>query len=107
MAVGPPVGPILGANGLARDPPDVGYDARMDEQPSRGTFEGRSRPPGTDSGRLATVVFGLIVIAVGLWFFADRTLGLDLPRINWGSLWPIVVIGLGIWILLGAANRRT
>jgi hypothetical protein len=46
------------------------------------------------------------VIAVGLWFFADRTLGLDLPDLDWGSLWPLILIALGAWILLGAGRRR-
>lgn len=78
----------------------------MDEQGRPGTFEGRPRQPDADPGRLATVIFGLIVIAVGLWFFADRTLGLDLPDLDWGSLWPLILIALGAWILLGAGRRR-
>jgi predicted secreted protein len=78
----------------------------MDDQQPRGTFEGRPRPPDADSGRLATVVFGLIVIAIGVWFLLDRTFGFELPDIEWGSLWPLIVIALGAWILLGAGNRR-
>ena len=80
--------------------------AGMDDQQRRGTFEGRSRRTDPDPGRWATIAFGLVVIAIGLWFFADRTLGIDLPRIDWGSLWPLALIGLGAWILLGADSRR-
>jgi hypothetical protein len=76
----------------------------MKEPSASGSFEER-RPPSSDSGRTGTVVFGLIVLALGLWFFAERTLGIDLPRIEWGSLWPIVLIGIGAWVLLGAARR--
>ena len=47
-------------------------------------------------------MFGLIVIAIGLWFFLDRTLGFDLPDIDWGGLWPLILIAIGAWILLGA-----
>ncbi len=78
----------------------------MDDQQRTGGFEARPRRRDGDPGRTATVVFGLIIIAVGLWFFADRTLNLDLPDIDWGSLWPLALIGLGAWILLGAADRR-
>ena len=78
----------------------------MNDQQQPGPFEGRSRPRDPDPGRSATIVSGLIVIAVGVWFFLDRTLGIDLPPISWGSLWPLAIIGVGAWILLGAANRR-
>jgi hypothetical protein len=78
----------------------------MDDQPPKGAFERRTRRSDEESGRLATIVFGLIVIAVGVWFLLDRTFGLELPDIEWDSLWPLIVIGLGAWILLGTANRR-
>ncbi len=77
----------------------------MDDR-ANGSFEARRRPPASDPGRTATIVFGLIVIAIGLWLFAERTLGIDLPDIAWGSLWPLAIIGLGAWILIGAADRR-
>ena len=71
-----------------------------------GPFEGRRRPPVSDPGRFATAVFGAILIAVGAWFFAEQTLGIALPDIDWGSLWPVFLIGLGIWVLIGSADRR-
>jgi hypothetical protein len=58
-----------------------------------------------DSGRTASIVFGLIVLAIGLWFFAEHTLGLELPRIRWSQFWPVLLIGLGVWIVLGSARR--
>jgi hypothetical protein len=78
----------------------------MDEQRPNGAFEGRGRPPASDPGRFGTIVFGLVLIAVGAWFFADRTLGLDLPSIDWGDLWPVVLIAIGGWVILGARSRR-
>ena len=65
------------------------------------------RPPPHDSGRNASLVFGVIILVVGLWFFATRTLGLDLPRLDWGQLWPIVLIAIGGLIVLNAMRRRT
>jgi hypothetical protein len=78
----------------------------MDRPEPRDAFETRPRRKGDDPGRSASIVFGLIIIAVGLWFFADDTLGLDLPELDWGAAWPLVLIGLGVWIVLGAMNRR-
>lgn len=62
----------------------------------------RSEP---DTGRAASVVFGLVLLAVGLWFFAEQTLGLDLPAIRWSQFWPVIIIGLGVWIVLGSMRR--
>jgi len=71
-----------------------------------GAFEGRRRPRTTDPGRSGTILFGVVLIVVGLWFFAERTLDIALPDVDWGSLWPVLLIGLGIWMLIGAAGRR-
>ena len=64
------------------------------------------RPPPADHGRTISLVFGVIVLLVGLWFFASRTLGLDLPDIEWGQLWPLLLIGVGAWIVYGAMRRN-
>jgi hypothetical protein len=50
-------------------------------------------------------VFGLIVLGVGLWFFAERTLELDMPDVRWGQLWPLILIAIGAWVLLGSLRR--
>jgi hypothetical protein len=52
-------------------------------------------------------VFGLILIAVGLWFLAEVTLGLDLPTIRWGQLWPLILIVVGALILYGSRLGRS
>jgi hypothetical protein len=58
-----------------------------------------------NDGRWGTIVFGVILVAVGLWFFADQTLGFDMPRLRWSELWPIFIIVLGGWIVLGSMRR--
>ena len=65
------------------------------------------RPPPSDSGRTASFIVGAIILVIGLWFFATRTLDLDLPEIDWGSLWPLILIALGAWILLTAMRQRS
>jgi predicted secreted protein len=49
---------------------------------------------------LGGVVFGLIVLAIGTYFLLTETLGLVLPDL--GELWPLFVIGFGVWILASA-----
>jgi len=51
------------------------------------------------------MIFGLILLAVGLWFFAEHTLGLDLPTVRWSQLWPLILIFVGVWVLFGARRR--
>lgn len=63
------------------------------------------RPPRDERRRDVSLVFGVILLLIGLWFFASRTLGLTLPRLELSQLWPILLIGLGVWIVLGAFRR--
>jgi hypothetical protein len=59
-----------------------------------------SSPPVAEGPRYGSIVVGLVILAVGLWYFADRTLGLELPRIEADQLWPIAIIGLGAWLIV-------
>jgi uncharacterized membrane protein len=59
-----------------------------------------------DPGRLGTIVIGVVLLAVGLWFFADQTLELDMPSLRWSQLWPILIIGFGAWIAIGSMRHR-
>ncbi len=81
-------------------PPPPAVTAPSPPPPLRPTWRAR----GND-GRWGTIVFGVILVAVGLWFFADQTLGLDMPRLRWSELWPIFIIVLGGWIVLGSMRR--
>ena len=52
------------------------------------------------------LVFGGILLAVGIYYLLQRTLGLDIPDLNWDQLWPLAVILLGGAILYGNWTRR-
>lgn len=68
-----------------------------------------SREPGiVHAADTASRVWGLILLAVGVWFFADVTLGYDMPSIAWRDLWPVALIGIGLLVVVrGMTRRRT
>jgi hypothetical protein len=57
--------------------------------------------------RWPPVIFGLILLGIGLWFFAEVTLGIDLPTIRWGQLWPLILIVIGVLVLYGSRLGRS
>jgi hypothetical protein len=64
------------------------------------------RPPEQRDGNAASIVVGVILLAIGVWYFLDQTLGLVMPRVRWGDLWPIFLIVIGGVILIRSAGRR-
>jgi hypothetical protein len=112
-------------SGPPTNPDDTNATARYDPPPPPETPPTPAEPPPPASspappalptppprwrtrdndGRWGTIIFGGILVAVGLWFFADQTLGLDMPRLRWSELWPIFIIVLGGWIVLGSMRR--
>ena len=71
-----------------------------DERARNRYREGR----GVDTGAM---VWGAILLIVGLWFFLDNTLGIDLPAIDWGDVWPVIVIAVGAILIFQGMRRRT
>src|SRR5690349_16096745 len=67
-----------------------------------------AKDPGVQrAGDTAARVWGLLVLAVGIWFFIDVTLGYDMPRIPWGDVWPIGLIAIGLLVILRGMGRRS
>jgi len=74
---------------------------------------GPPTPPGAaslrrddrDHGRTASILFGLVFLGLGLWFFVEHTLGYELPRVRWSQIWPAVLIVIGLWVVLGSMRR--
>lgn len=65
-------------------------------------------PPDKERGpSLAALVAGLALVAIGLYFFLDRTLGVALPRIQWSTVWPVILIAIGAIILFRSVRRRS
>jgi Domain of unknown function (DUF5668) len=65
------------------------------------------RPPREPETNVASIVVGLILLVIGIWYLLDQTLGLDMPRIDWSDFWPIILIAIGGIMLYRSATRRT
>jgi hypothetical protein len=63
-------------------------------------------PSWQRAGDTAARMWGLIVLAVGVWFLADVTMGLDMPNVPWGDIWPLGLILIGLLIVVRGAGRR-
>ncbi len=53
-----------------------------------------------NGGMIAALVFGVIIILVGLGLFLQATYGVNI------NLWPLIIIIFGVLVLAGALYRR-
>jgi hypothetical protein len=91
---------------VAAAPPPPPAEPTFAAAPSPPPSWGSHRRDRGDAGRIWTLVVGLSILGVGLWFFLERTLGLDLPTIRWSTFWPVILIAIGVVVLLGALRRE-
>ena len=49
----------------------------------------------------AGLIVGAGLVILGLWFLGREYL----PAFNWGLVWPIVIVGIGVLILVNATRR--
>jgi phage shock protein C len=54
------------------------------------------------TGGQAGVVIGFGLVVVGLWFLLREYL----PEIDWGLIWPLVLVGIGALVLVTSLRRR-
>jgi len=103
VPIQPPLQPSQPPPQAAQPPP---------QQPPQGAATATPPPPQTtwkprpaDTGRSASLVFGVLFLVIGGWFFATTTLGLDLPDLDWGQFWPVILIVIGLAIVLRSLDR--
>lgn len=105
----PPDSPTQGWPGATapepEDTPDIESWAAPPTDPPVQPVAAPPRRDDRDHGRTASILFGLVILGLGLWFFVERTLGYELPDIRWSQLWPAVLIGVGLWVVLGSMRR--
>jgi phage shock protein C len=102
-----PEEPEVGAPAAPAAPTDADGTLIDPEAPATGVTRtesvsatGSERRAGGE-GRAALIV-GVGLIALGAWFLLRQYL----PPIDWGLLWPIILIGIGGVILVTSARRR-
>ena len=66
-----------------------------------------SASPGIRSaGDAAARLWGVVLLAAGLWLFARITFHLAVPDISWDLLGPGLVVILGVFVILRAGRRE-
>jgi hypothetical protein len=65
------------------------------------------RPPRSRESNIGSIVVGIILLVIGVWYLLDHTLGIQMPRIDWSDVWPIFLIAIGGIVLVRSARRRT
>lgn len=66
-------------------------------------YAGRRRRRGADS---MASFWGILLLAVGIWFFLRETLGISLPNIRWDAIWPIILIAIGVLVVFRGLRDR-
>ena len=84
---------------MRRPPTTAGAPSRHHRSPRH------RRRARRDLGRHRLDPVRLVFLGLGLWFFVDQTLGYELPRIRWSQLWPVVLIVIGVWVVVGSMRR--
>ncbi len=63
-----------------------------------------TRPRRVDTG---AIVFGLILLVIGVYYLLEQTFGLALPALDWDKLWPLILVVIGAAIVYNAWRKRT
>jgi phage shock protein C len=72
-------------------------------RPQEPTPTGNPSPTGQpDHRHRGNLIGGLVLITLGALFLADQLI----PRINFGDLWPIILIVVGIGLLVSTMTRN-
>lgn len=53
------------------------------------------RTVGRNGGRM---LFGLVLLVIGGYYFLRNTLGFDLGELDEEAIWPVIVVLFGAWI---------
>ena len=85
----------------ARPTADGSEPGPEDEPGAEGELEAEPADRDWSDGR-AGILVGVGLVLIGLWFLLREYL----PGINWGLIWPLIIVGIGAVILVGSIRRR-
>lgn len=54
---------------------------------------------------LGAMIFGAILLLVGVWYLLRNTFGFEMPEIDWDTVWPLIVIAIGFSVVARAMRR--
>jgi phage shock protein C len=81
-------------------PAGSAMDARAARQQARAERRAARRERGGIPG---TIILGLILVAIGVFFLFREWI----PSLDWDWFWPLILVGLGVLLLIGALTRNT
>jgi hypothetical protein len=58
---------------------------------------------GRNGGR---IIFGLVLLLVGGYYFLRNTLGFDLGELDGEAVWPVIIVAFGAWIVFRGLDPR-
>ncbi|MEI6173792.1 MAG: PspC domain-containing protein [Bacteroidota bacterium] len=72
------------------------------EPPTTETNATSTPAPQTKERNKGSLIGGLVLITLGSLFLADELI----PQVNFGDLWPVILIVIGVGLLLNAITKR-
>jgi phage shock protein C len=85
----------------AAAPTAAASDASGDAEPTAPAPSASSVESGRGDDRTALYIGGGLVL-IGLWFLVREYV----PDIRWDFVWPLILVGVGLLILVSASRRR-
>ncbi|MCK9219958.1 MAG: PspC domain-containing protein [Bacteroidales bacterium] len=61
-----------------------------------------NKPPQTTKRKKGSLIGGLVLITLGALFLADELI----PTINFGDLWPLILVAIGVGLLINAISCK-
>jgi uncharacterized membrane protein len=98
-----PWAPTAPPNDAPSDPPAGSWQPRA----ASAAPENRKGSGAGGASRLWSIIWGVILLAVGIWFLLDVTLAFDMPSVSWRDVWPIVLIAVGVAVVVRSGLRRS
>ena len=80
---------------------DATLDADADVAPAVGATGSAEATKRRDTN--AGVIVGVGLVLLGAWFLVREYL----PPIDWSLVWPVILIGIGVLVLVTSSRRRT